>query len=201
MSKKTTKDRAAKAPYVPTTKRIDAARVHSNESINAHKGTRLVGYCMKCRQYVEVGDSLSCGKGHGRDELAVLYERPDDLPIWHFPAINIGAACVPPVWGTAHGQFWPLVYYPLWFACETLVYSSVKGTMPVYAGVAAVAVTVAAHVAYGIFAAPKGYAYKASVDTPDHYLENERKWALGMAALLVAIVAFIICYDTFFRGR
>ena len=170
-----------------------------NESSGVPKapaGTRYVGLCKECRDFVELGPTFGClAAGHGKDDIrvALLIDEHEEKP--HLPAINIGALFMPALWGPAHGQWYMILFYPLWLVLDNLIYGSIQGSglwpLALVAGIACAAFTVY----YAQRANMFGYLRVAQTKTPEEYLRGERRWMPVLVGLALAMIAFASWYN------
>lgn len=166
----------------------------------APEGMRYVGLCRRCRKFVELGPSFGCmNAGHRKDDIAValLVDRDDPLPA--LPAMNLGALFMPALWGPAHGQWYMILFYPLWLMLDNLIYGAVHGSFPVWVAVLAALATAAFTVVYGLRANMHGYVRVASSLTPEEYLAKERRWTVLFVAIAVAFIVFASWYNVAIR--
>ena len=97
-----------------------------------------------------------------------------------------------PIWGFAHGDWPAILFYPLWMFCDNLIYAAWENpsTLNVALAVLTGIIMLVAMVAYARVSSPRS-AHRALErgETLEHYLKNEKRWAVGMA--LIAIVMLI----------
>lgn len=162
----------------------------------APEGMRYVGFCQDCRDFVELGDDFSCATGgHGRDRVrvALLYGEDDPLP--HMPRMNWGALFMPALWGPVHGQWYMILFYPLWLVLDNLVYAAVHGTGNVVIAVISSALTAAFMIYYALHANAWGYVRVASDKTPEEYLRRERVWTVVFLIMGIAFLVLATWYN------
>ena len=159
----------------------------------APRGTRYVGFCRACRDFVEV----ACPNGHARDQIgvALLVNKGEAAP--RMPRVNVGALFMPALWGPAHGQ-WPMIlFYPVWLFLDNAIYGAVHGPTPVsvLVAVAMSLVTAAFTVLYATRANVFGYLRVAAEKTPEEYLATERRWTALFVVIGCAFLAFATWYN------
>lgn len=166
----------------------------------APEGMRYVGFCRACRSFVELGPTFSCMKGgHGKESVAVALLLDADEPLPRLPRMNWGALFMPALWGPAHGQWFMLLFYPMWLMMDNLIYGAVHGTFSSVVAVVAVVAAAWFTVFYGLRA--NGYAYLrvASEKTPEQFVVTERRWAVLFVAIGVAFLVFASWYNLAIR--
>ena len=130
-------------------------------------GMRYVGFCRACRQFVEVTHDFGCKRaGHPRSSIAVALLLPIDEPKPRMPAVNLGALFMPALWGPAHGQWFMILFYPLWLRLNNLVYGAVHGNYPGWIAALAVTMTAAFTILYATRANTYGYVRVAAEKLP-----------------------------------
>lgn len=166
----------------------------------APEGMRYIGFCRDCRDFVELGSDFSCLRaGHPRERIAVALLAGADEPLPHMPALNVGALFMPALWGPVHGQWYMILFYPLWLLLDNLIYGAVHGNgMGILAGVAA-AITAAFTIYYALHANAWGYVRAAADRTPAEYLRVERRWAVVFVLIAVAFLVFATWFNVFVR--
>jgi hypothetical protein len=115
------------------------------------------------------------------------------------PLLNVGALFLPPVWGPAHGQWWTIVWYPLWMLADNLFYlaysqpSGLSVSLAVLVGLALAAFTVI----YARLSQPFGLhrALDKKHVTKARYLEVERRWAIVSVAVGIVLIALATYYN------
>ena len=158
-------------------------------------GTRLVGLCRRCRDFVELDGALGDAAGHARADMAFVAELPSDAPLPHLPSFNWGAFLMPPIWGAGHGQVFTVLLYPVWLLVDNLLWEAYTGVgSPLLAGLA-LAGTLAFMVFYARGANLLGYLRVCQKMTPEEYVGCERRWAWAMAVVALAMVAFATWYN------
>ena len=166
----------------------------------APKGMRYVGFCRSCRQFVELGPTFTCMKGaHSKGDIAVAMLVDDGDPLPHLPAINWGALFMPALWGPAHGQWFMILFYPIWLLLDNLIYGAVHGTMPVWLAVLSGLAVAAFTVFYALRANAYGYVRVAAEKTPEQYVAGERKWTVLFVLIGVAFLVFATWYNLAIR--
>ena len=166
----------------------------------APRGTRYVGFCRSCRDFVEVRPDFSCKRGnHPREDIGVALLVGKDEPLPHLPAINLGALFMPALWGPAHGQWFMILFYPVWLFLDIFIYSSVHGDASPALSVVMGLITAAIMVYYALHANAYGYLRVAAEKTPDEYLAAERKWSVLFVVIGVAFLAFATWYNLAIR--
>lgn len=162
----------------------------------APRGMRYVGFCRMCGKFVELTHDFECKRaGHPRSSIAVALLIGLDEPKPKMPLINLGALFMPALWGPAHGQWFMILFYPLWLMLDNLIYGSVHGTYPAWISIASVLVTAAFTVFYAMRANVHGYIRVASEKSPEEYLATERRWSILFILIGVAFVAFATWYN------
>lgn len=163
-------------------------------------GMRYVGFCRACRQFVEVTHDFGCKRaGHSRSSIAVALLLPVDKPKPRMPAVNLGALFMPALWGPAHGQWFMIMFYPLWLMLDNLVYGAVHGNYPGWIAALAVTMTAAFTILYATRANTYGYVRVASEKLPEEYLATERKWSVLFVIIGVAFIVFASWYNLAIR--
>lgn len=162
----------------------------------APEGTRYIGFCRECRDFVELGPTFACMKGgHKKSSIsvAVLVGKDDHLP--HMPRLNIGALFMPAIWGPAHGQWYMILFYPIWLLMDNLIYGAVHGTANAALAVVAVAAAAWFTVFYALHANAYAYQRVAAEKTPEEFIASERRWSVLFVAIGVAFLAFATWYN------
>lgn len=162
----------------------------------APKGKRFVGFCRKCRNFVELGPTFSCMKGaHPKGDIAValLLDKDDPLPV--MPRLNVGALFMPALWGPLHGQIFTILFYPAWLFLDNMIYAAVRGTGPAWPAIAASLMLAAFTVFYALRANEVGYLRVAAEKSPEEYLAGERKQAVFLVLVAVAFIVFASWYN------
>lgn len=166
----------------------------------APEGMRYVGFCRDCRDFVELGPTFSCMKGgHAKDRLAVAVLLDKEEPLPHLPAMNWGALFMPALWGPAHGQWFMLLFYPMWLMMDNLIYGAVHGTFSPTIAVIAIVVAAAFTIFYARSANAYGYVRVAGEKTPEEFMAAERRWAVLFVAIGVAFLVFASWYNLAIR--
>ncbi len=166
----------------------------------APDGMRYVGFCRACRSFVELGPTFGCMKGgHPKSSVSVALLLGKDEPLPRLPRMNWGALFMPALWGPAHGQWYMILFYPIWLMLDNLIYGAVQGTfsafLPTVCCVAAAAFTVY----YALRANSHGYVRVAAKKTPEQYVSTERKWTVLLVLTGVAFLAFATWYNLMVR--
>lgn len=163
-------------------------------------GMRFVGYCKACRCFEELDRECKDHLRHDRHDMALIMEVPEDAPLPHIPAFNWGAFLMPPIWGAGHGQVFAVVLYPLWLMVDNLLWGAIHGTAsPVLAGIS-LAGTLAFMFFYARTANYVAYMRVITTMSPREFVARERAWAVGMAVLAIAMVAFATWYNLTMRA-
>lgn len=166
----------------------------------APKGMRYVGFCRSCRQFVELGPTFTCMKGaHGKGDIAVAMLVDDGEPLPHLPAMNWGALFMPALWGPSHGQWFMILFYPIWLLLDNLIYGAVHGTMPIWLAVLSGLAVAVFTVYYALRANAYGYVRVAAEKTPEQYMAGERKWTVLFVLVGVAFLVFATWYNLAIR--
>ncbi len=166
----------------------------------APEGMRYVGYCRSCRSFVELGPTFGCMKaGHPKSDIAVALLVGEDDPLPRLPRFNLGALFMPALWGPAHGQWYMILFYPIWLLLDNLIYGAVHGTFPVVIAVLASLAVAAFTVFYAARANSYGYPRVAAEKTPEQYVATERRWSILFVAIGVAFIAFASWYNVAMR--
>ena len=178
-----------------------AGAPNSDEEIpHAPRGMRYVGFCRQCGQFVEVSTAFECKrKGHPRSSIAVALLIGLNDPKPRMPAVNIGALFMPALWGPAHGQWFTILFYPLWLILDNLIYGAVHGQQMVWLAALAVIATAAFTIYYAMRANVHGYIRVASEKSPEEYLATERKWSILFVLIGIAFLAFATWYNLAIR--
>ena len=165
----------------------------------ASPGMRLVGYCKRCRQFVELDGELKDRLRHGPDDLAVIMELPLDRPLYHIPSFNWGAFLMPPIWCAGHGQVFAVVLYPAWLMVDNLTWAALHGQASPALAALALAGTLAFMFVYARNANYVGYMRVIGEKSPERYVAGERIWAVAMALIAAAMVVFATWYNLTIR--
>ena len=162
----------------------------------APEGMRYVGFCRSCRQFVELGPTFTCKKGaHGKSDIAVALLVNDDDPLPRLPTVNWGALFMPALWGPAHGQWFMILFYPIWLLLDNLIYGAVHGTIPVWIAVLSSLAVAVFTVYYALRANAYGYVRVAAEKTPEQYVAGERKWTIIFVLVGIAFLVFASWYN------
>lgn len=162
----------------------------------APEGMRYVGFCKKCRTFVELGPTFGCMKGgHAKGDIGVALLVGKDEPLPRLPRMNWGALFMPALWGPAHGQWYMILFYPIWLLLDNLIYGAVHGTFPVFVAVVASLAVAAFTVYYALRANSFGYLRAAEKKTPEQYAASERKWSVLFVLIGVAFIVFASWYN------
>ena len=148
-------------------------------------------------------------KGHVVSEKsAVAYElSEDDIKreeafLADVPFLNWGAFFMAPIWGIAHGDWPAILFYPLWIFCDNLVYSAWSNPTGASITLAVVTLVIMAlvMVGYARVSSPRA-AHRAAAAgyTLEQYLQRERRWAVGMALIAVAMLILATWYNLCIR--
>ena len=164
--------------------------------------SRYVGFCRACRDFTELDDNVTCQRaGHTRDSVKVILELDKDEPLPHMPALNLGALFMPALWGPVHGQWYMILFYPLWLFLDNLIYGSVHGQgVPVLTAIACM-LAAGFTIYYGLTANSYGYIRAASEKTPEEYLRVERRWSVAFVLLAVLFLVFATWYNLVVRPQ
>lgn len=165
----------------------------------ARPGMRLVGYCTRCRCFEELDGELKDHLRHGREDMAIIMELPEDKPLYHIPAFNWGAFLMPPIWGAGHGQVFAVVLYPIWLMVDNLIWAALHGQASPVLAAAALAGTLLFMFGYARTANHVGYMRVITRLSPEEYVRRERVWTAAMAVIAVAMVAFATWYNLTMR--
>ena len=118
------------------------------------------------------------------------------------PRVNIGALFLPPIWGSAHGFWVTIIYYPAWLLADNTIYGAFITPTPlsIAIAVAAVAILAAVTVAFSIISQPFA-AHRAAERglSKEDYLRRERKWAIGCVIGGAVMIAFATYYNLVIR--
>lgn len=118
------------------------------------------------------------------------------------PPINIAALFMPPIWGPANGIWLTILYYPVWLFADNLFYGAYSNPQPLTVGLSIVAAVVLALVTIVFARAGQGYACQRALKmgkTKEQYLANQKKWAVAMVILAVAMIAAATYYNLVIR--
>ncbi|MDD6785084.1 MAG: viscotoxin-A3 [Eggerthellales bacterium] len=118
------------------------------------------------------------------------------------PRFNWGAFFMAPIWGAAHGD-WPcILFYPLWIFVDNLLFNAwlEPTAISVTLAVVTAVITAALMIGYARISSPRS-AHRAADrgDTLEHYLKVEKGWAIGMAVIALAMLAFATYYNLTIR--
>jgi hypothetical protein len=162
----------------------------------APDGMRYVGLCKQCKRFVELGPTFAClGGGHPKADIAVAMLVEKDEPLPRLPRMNWGALFMPALWGPGHGQWFMILFYPLWLFLDNLIYGAVRGTGPVWLAVAAGLMAAAFTVFYARNANYYGYLRVVQEKSPEEYLRGERFWTVLGVVIGVAFLVFATWYN------
>lgn len=118
------------------------------------------------------------------------------------PFLNWGAFFMPPIWGIAHGDWPAILFYPLWIFCDNLLYSAWENPSLLNGALACIALAAMAlvMVAYARVSSPRA-AHRAAAagDTLERYLRRERRWAVSMAGIALAMLVAATWYNLCIR--
>lgn len=163
-------------------------------------GMRYIGYCQDCRDFVELNPDFSCAKaGHPRERIRLALLHPEDEPLPHMPAMNWGALFMPALWGPVHGQWYMILFYPLWLVLDNLIYGALHGSAMWPIALVASLATAAFTVYYALHANTWGYVRAGTEHTLEEYLRRERLWTVVFVILGVAFLAFASWYNIAIR--
>lgn len=166
----------------------------------APQGMRYVGFCRACRAFVELGPTFTCMKGgHPKTDLAVALLLDQDEPLPRLPKLNLGALFMPALWGPAHGQWYMILFYPMWLMLDNLIYGAVHGTFPAVVAIVSSLAVAFFTVYYALRANSYGYPRVAQEKTPEQYVATERKWTVLFVAIGVAFIVFASWYNIAIR--
>lgn len=168
----------------------------------APKGLRFIGFCRDCRDFVELDDHFACKRaGHARERIGVALLAGEDEPLPHMPAMNWGALFMPALWGPVHGQWYMILFYPLWLMLDNLIYSTVHGSSSVSPALTVVAtlLTAAFTIYYALHANAWGYIRAAGDKTPEEYLAVERRWTILFVLIAAAFIVLATWYNLCIR--
>ena len=115
------------------------------------------------------------------------------------PRMNWGALFMPALWGPAHGQWFMILFYPLWLLLDNLIYGSVHGSFAPWLAILAGAATAVFTVVYALNANRFGYLKVANEKTPEEYLQGERRWTVLFVIIGVLFIAFATWYNLVMR--
>lgn len=117
--------------------------------------------------------------------------------------INIGALFLPPVWGPGHGQWWTILWYPVWLLADNLFYAAYAQQTPLSIGlsVVAFAILLVFTLVYARLAQP--YGLHRAIDkfgkSKKEYARAERRWAVGCVIGGCAALALATYYNLTIR--
>ncbi|MBR2834916.1 MAG: hypothetical protein IKE43_04285 [Coriobacteriales bacterium] len=189
------------AGIVDETARIEYNPSDTEAVPKAPEGYRYVGFCRKCHDFEEMTTTFTCLEGgHPKQDIAVALLLEKDEPKPHIPRLNIGALFMPALWGPAHGQWYMILFYPLWLLLDRLIYGSIYESsgliaLAVIAGVGTAVFTIA----YALYANTYAYVRVATQKTPEEYNASERKQAIIWILLAIAFIFFATWYNLFVR--
>jgi hypothetical protein len=118
------------------------------------------------------------------------------------PPINIAALFMPPIWGPANGIWLTILYYPVWLFADNLFYGAYSNPQPLTVALSIVAAVVLALVTIVFARAGQGYACQRALKmgkTKEQYLANQKKWAVAMVVLAVAMIILATYYNLVIR--
>ena len=119
------------------------------------------------------------------------------------PYLNVGALFLPPIWGPAHGQWWTILWYPLWLLADNLFYLAYSQSSVLSVVLAAIVGVLLAGftVVYARLSQPFGLhrALEKKHVTKERYLEVERRWAVASVAVGVLLIAVATYYNLVIR--
>lgn len=118
------------------------------------------------------------------------------------PRFNVGAMLVPPLWGPAHGLWAGAMFLPVWLFADSAVAVAIEpgGTGAVAGAVAIVSLTLVAQLWFAKRAnglAWRRVSHRVSVE---EFSARERAWALALAPLGAALLAWAVYYRLVIAG-
>ncbi len=137
---------------------------------------------------------------HQQEKTA--YQLTQEQIMEGLPPINIAALFMPPIWGPANGIWLTILYYPVWLFADNLFYGAYSNPQPLTVGLSIVAAVVLALVTIVFARAGQGYACQRALKmgkTKEQYLANQKKWAVAMVILAVAMIAAATYYNLVIR--
>ncbi len=119
------------------------------------------------------------------------------------PPINIAALFLPPVWGPAKGIWATILWYPLWLFADNCFFAwySLHTVLATIFGVAALALLVAATIAFAYFSAP--YAAIHAIrrgKTKEQFQRAEKVWAVCAIIAGLLLIALATYYNLCVRA-
>ncbi len=168
----------------------------------APEGMRYVGYCRKCRDFVELGPTFGDLKGgHPKSDIAVALLIGKDEPCPHLPRFNIGAMFMPALWGPVHGQWYMILMYPVWLELDNLLYTAVHNPSvgSYILAIGCIVACAAFTLLYARYANGWGYMRVAAERTPEEYLARERRWTILFVIIAVVLLVFATWYNLAIR--
>ncbi len=125
------------------------------------------------------------------------YLREDEF-LADVPSLNWGAFFMAPIWGMAHGDWPTLFFYPLWIFVDNLLYAAYAEptVLSVVLAVITAVVTSLLMLAYARVSSPRS-AHRAAErgKTLEEYLRAEKRWAIGMALIAIAMLIVATWYN------
>jgi hypothetical protein len=168
--------------------------------VDARLDLRSVGYCVLCERLVEREAGDQCAAGHPAEAIHGRMILTAEEPVPVLPRFNIGAFCLPPIWGPAHRQWVGALFLPIWlFADSTIVSAAQRGG----ALWIAAAVVSAGTLAFQLFFAhhANGVAFRQVIGrlSVEEYLRRERNWAIVGVPAAVALLGWAVYFDLVLR--
>lgn len=119
------------------------------------------------------------------------------------PRINIGALFLPPVWGSAHG-IWPtILFYPVWLFADNVFYAAFVQRTPLALAIASVVFVtlVAGTIAFSLVSQPLAAhrAEQRGIERKE-YLRRERMWAVLCVVVGIVMIVLATYYNLFIRS-
>lgn len=159
-------------------------------------GHRFVGFCISCREFVELEPDFSCAKAqHQPSRIAVVLELPELDPLPTIPRFNLGAFLMPPLWGALHGQYFALLLLLVWFFVNNMVRLSLNNEMSWAVTVGVIIATLAFHAYYAMTVNTFAYIRVASERSPEEFIQDEKRFAIVCAVVAVIVVGLLAFFD------
>lgn len=110
------------------------------------------------------------------------------------PLINIGALCMPPVWGPAHGFWITILFYPAWLFADNTFYAAVTQHTPMSIIFAVIIFILMTLVTLVFARLSQPVAAHRAIDsgkmTKEQYIKRQRVWAI--CCVIAAVVMIIL---------
>lgn len=118
------------------------------------------------------------------------------------PKFNIGALCLPPIWGPGHGLLITILWYPVWMMADNCFYTAYSAPS-VLSHIAAAAAFVILTVSTFLFAyRMQPYAAHRAIEkgkTKEQFQRAEKIWSIVSIIAGVIMIVFATYYNLVLR--